>query len=195
MIYFKLKGKITHIYELKSLYSKINEIQYFQKQKAIIQVETELYTVTFIDKKIELLKNVYVGSEVELDIKLKGRTWRENEILNSINELSCLKLNFVREEKILSHIFIGNVPYFVKKYYFNEHLMLKLINGRRPPEIDFSAVCDFMHEKESVNHILYSKSHDKKILDILISNQILEHMYDIKQSVAASGYVCKLLIQ
>ena len=88
MIYFTIKGQIIHIYDIVTRYSTINEFQYFQKRNIIVQCETELFTICFVDKKMELLQDCVVGSEVELDIKVKGRMWKYKGEINSVNELT-----------------------------------------------------------------------------------------------------------
>jgi hypothetical protein len=193
MIYFTIKGQIIHIYDIVTRYSTINEFQYFQKRNIIVQCETELYTICFVDKKMELLQDCVVGSEVELDIKVKGRMWKYKGEINSVNELTCLKLKHRIVEKKVSEIFYKNSNYDLIEYFYKETIMLKLIGKENKEEIHITAVCDFMHNSENLNHILFHNHSNEDIFKLLQEQKIIEHVYDIHQSGAASGYVCKLL--
>ena len=192
-MYFTIKGQIKHIYDIVTRYSTINQFQYFQKRNIIIQCDTELYTICFVDKKIELLKDCIVGSEVELDIKVRGRMWKYKGEINSVNELTCLKLKHCIVEKKVSEIFYKNSNYDLIEYFYKETIMLKLIGREHKEEILLTAVCDFTHNYEKLSYILFSNYSNDDIFKLLQEQKIIEHKYNIHQSGAASGYVCKLL--
>lgn len=193
MIFLNIKGKIVHIYEVVTRYSTINEFQYFQKQNIIIQSGTEFYTICFLDKKIELLGDCFIGLEVELEVKIKGRMWKYKGNINSVNELTCLKLKHILVENKVCEILYNDLNYNLIEYNYKETIMLKLVRAENNVEINLTAVCDFTNNSEKLNHILFPNCSNQDIFKLLHELKIIQHVYDIHQSGAASGYVCKLL--
>jgi hypothetical protein len=116
--------------------------------------------------------------------------WKYKGEINSVNELTCLKLKHCIVEKKVSEIFYKNSNYDLIEYFYKETIMLKLIGREHKEEILLTAVCDFTHNYEKLSYILFSNySNDQ----IVTGKKIIEHKYNIHQSGAASGYVCKLL--
>ena len=71
--------------------------------------------------------------------------------------------------------------------------MLKLIGIESKEEILLTAVCYFSDNSEKLNHILFPNNSNEDIFKLFHEQKIIEHVYDIHQNGAASGYVCKLL--
>lgn len=186
---FNIEGTIIHMFDAKSFSARLNEFEIFRKHEIIVQTTDEIFTLTFNDKKTELLTDCRVGSKVKAEGYLKGEIWRKNGITYSKNELRCLKLKLITAKFEIKY---DGHYYQMQKYYYDGYLRLKLISLSNGPAIDFTAVGVDDAEKE--DHILFSNFNNENLLQVLINLGILSHIYDLQQYQAASGYVCKVLV-
>lgn len=189
MIFFDIKGTIIHIFEINQFSANHNEFEIFKRREIVVQTEDDIYTLTFNDKKIELLDNCQVGTEIKAEGKIRGHIWEKNENTFSKNEMRCFKLKIISAEVEINY---QGKLYKLHRYYFNGNLMLKLVSTSDGVEIDFSAVS--ADENDKYENILFSDQYDIEILHMLIKNNILEHLYGVQQYEAASGHVCKVLV-
>ena len=189
MIFFDIEGTIIHIFERNQFSAKHNEFETFSKQEIIVETEDDVFTLTFNDNKVELLNECKVGSKIKAEGKFRGHIWKKNDVTYSKNEMRCLKLKIFTAEFELNY---QNQKYLIKRYYYDGYLRLKLVSKLDNSEIDFSAVGAY--ENDKTDHILFSNSNDKELLNVLVENGIVEHLYDIHQYQAASGHICKVLV-
>lgn len=186
---FNIEGIIIHMFEAKCFSSRLNEFETFIKHEIVVETSDGIFTLTFNDKKTELLKDSHVGSKIKAEGYLKGHIWRKNGITYSRNELRCLKLKLITKK--LEIEYNGHI-YQMQKYYYDGYLRLKLISISNDSTIDFTAVG--VNEAEKEDYILFLNYNNEKLLQVLISLGILIHIYDLHQYQAASGYVCKVLV-
>lgn len=95
MIFFDIEGTIIHLYEQNQFYAKHNEFESFSKREIIVQTQDDIFTLTFNDNKIELLKECKVGSKIKAEGKFRGHIWKKNDITYSKNEMRCFKLKIL----------------------------------------------------------------------------------------------------
>lgn len=194
MIHFRITGKIIRFFTPVKYDSAEYGQPDFIKQKILIEFKKQQYTLTFVDKKIELLENCNLGSVVEFDVCLKGRTWQFKHKDYSVNDLVCNSLKIIKNTVFNSLIYFNDKIYNVQKKWENEQLILYLIN-----------IEDKSKQKLTVEHIFPDKSKNKELVLIndIVDKELLRHLEKIgvlsigtrKKGVdGVSGTICRILI-
>jgi hypothetical protein len=191
MINITIKGIITHFFDDKYQHPKYSAS--FLKKNILIESEGESYTISFVKDRIEFLKYCKLGTEVEVNVRLKGRNWNFKNKEYSVNELTCNSLKIIRNTKFDDFIYHNGNEYVPIKSYADGNLILNLKSTSDQTEMILSINLSFPDKRINENHIFLWDQTDDELIEQLYQKGILEKGFWKKVDIFG-GYVCKVLI-
>ena len=194
MINLEIEGEIVHFFEEKQQYSKIYENKSFGKQKIVVEVNGQEYTLSFLKDKIDLLKFCRYGSIIKVDARLKGRLWRYSDKFYSANELECNSLLIVKNTIFNHFIEFNNIIYNLEKRYSDENLSISLVNIQTREKQILSLDYTFPHKNVNLDHIFVSEEFNEDLLNHLEKIGVLSIKARKTTVNGLSGIICRILI-
>jgi hypothetical protein len=140
------------------------------------------------------LEYCQIGSEIEINVNLKGRMWRYQEKDFSNNELVCNSLKIIKNNKIDNWIKYKNRVFNLKRSYNNNNLFLELVDLKDGLIIPLCVNHSFPKKELNRDHIFLWDIVDNELIKILEKKGILINQGFIGSKEGYSGYVCKVLI-
>jgi len=194
MIHIKIKGKIIRFFTPVKYDSGEYGRPDFTKQNILIEFKNQQYTLTFVDKKIELLENCNLGSVVEFGVSLKGRTWQFKHKDYFVNDLVCNSLKIIKNTVFNSLVYFNDKIYNIQKKWKNEQLILYLINIEDNSKQKLTAEHIFPDKSKNKEHVLINDQVDKELLSHLEKIGVLSIGTWKKTADGLSGTICRILI-
>ncbi|SHF77310.1 hypothetical protein SAMN05444483_102333 [Salegentibacter echinorum] len=194
MLNQKLKGEIVYFFEGKHQYSKLNESKSFLKQRIVIDADGEKLTISFYDKYIDLLRFCKIGSEIAIDVKLKGSMWKYGQKQYSANELICKSLEIVKNTRIDNWIRYKEGIYNLRKYYRDNNLLIELVNTSNHKSLILCINHSFPNKELNKDHILLWDIVDDELIRLLENKGIITKQRFLRSKDGYSGYICKVLV-
>ncbi|WP_282032668.1 DUF3127 domain-containing protein [Winogradskyella eximia] len=194
MIHLQIQGEIIHIFTPVKYDSAMYGQPDFTKQKILIEVESQQYTLSFLNKKIDLLKHCRLGSIIEVGATLKGRTWRFNNKSYSVNDLVCNSLKIIKNTIFNGLVRFDNKIYNIQKKNKNENIDLNLVNIENGSKYQLTIAHDFPNKSKNKNHVLISDKVDKELLKYLEEIGALSIKTWKQTADGVSGTICRVLI-
>jgi len=194
MLHFKLKGEIIYFFEVKHQHSKLYENKSFPKRRIVVDMEGEKLTISFYDNYIDLLEFCKIGSEIIIDVKLKGRIWNYEQKQYSDNELVCKSLEILKNTRIDKWIKYEDKIYNLRRYYRDNNLLIELVDIKENKCINLCVNHSFPNKELNKDHILLWNIVDDELIKLLENRGIITKQGFLRSKDGYSGYICKVLI-
>ncbi|MES2486130.1 MAG: hypothetical protein V4581_09335 [Bacteroidota bacterium] len=189
-----LKGIITKIFSI----DKKEDTDYyhdFYLQKIFIQVDGQEYVVDFVKEKVELLKSCKLKDEVEILVRLKGRSWGNDHSEKRIyNILNAIELKIVSSEfdKPISYrgniynLFISHFNGYDNRRYRN--LILENLNNTTD-RVRITFINGPLENLE--NFFEVNSSYDKVAIKELVDMEVIQILKEVSRN-AEIIHICRL---
>ncbi len=193
---FELSGIITKINDVESLYETHNPFKFFKKQKIELFMDGNYYLIEFHEKNFGLIESIRMDQEVVINTELKGFRWFNNNRYYNINSLIGKSLKILRnssyDKKPIE--FLGT-KFYLKKFYEDKKLMLKLVDINSTDEIIITNPNEYPNKKFNEDHIHIDEIFYKEIYPQLYKNGIIDKgVYIGNVEKEFFGYTCKVLV-